>query len=161
MCPSADRTSSILNNSATFLMTNMIPQAPNNNQGPWAKLEDYGRSLVNSGYELYIIGGPYGQGGKSAKGTFSILASGVVVPSYTWKIIVVIPNGNNDLSRISNTTRVIAVWMPNNNDTCPMSSLWTSYRVSVDYIESQTGYDFLSNVSSTIQDVIEASVDNQ
>ncbi len=160
MCPSADRTSSIPNNSATFLMTNMIPQAPNNNQGPWMKLEDYGRTLVNSGNELYIICGPYGQGGKSAKGTFSILASGVTVPSYTWKIILVIPNENGDLNRISSTTRVIAVWMPNNNDTCPLGSLWTSYRVSVDYIESQTGYDFLSNVSTTIQDVIEAKVDN-
>lgn len=161
MCPSADRTSSIPNNSATFLMTNMIPQAPNNNQGPWMKLEDYCRSLVGNGNELYIICGPYGQGGRSDNGTFSTLGSGVVVPSYTWKIIVVIPNGNSDLSRISASTRVIAVWMPNDNIACPRASAWTSYRVSVDYIESQTGYDFLSNVSSTIQDVIEANVDNQ
>jgi len=164
MCPSADRTSSISNNSATFLMTNMIPQAPNNNQGPWMKLEDYARSLVSSGgSELYIISGPYGQGGASSANGGAIvtkLASGVVVPSYTWKIIVVIPNGNDDLNRISSSTRVIAVWMPNNNSTCPMASLWTSYRVSVDYIESQTGYDFLTNVSTTIQDVIEAKVDN-
>ncbi len=160
MCPSADRTSSIPNNSATFLMTNMIPQAPNNNQGPWMYLEDYCRSLVNSGNELFIICGPYGQGGRSDKGTFTILSSGVVVPSYTWKIIVVIPNGSNDLSRISNSTRVIAVWMPNDNVACPKASLWTSYRKSVDYIESQTGYDFLTNVSTTIQDVIEAKVDN-
>src|SRR5687768_6559602 len=40
-CPSADRTYSITDNSATFLMTNMIPQAPTNNQQTWAKLEDY------------------------------------------------------------------------------------------------------------------------
>jgi endonuclease G len=142
----------------------MIPQAPNNNQGPWMKLEDYARSLVNGNNELYIISGPYGQGGASSANGGAIvtkLASGVVVPSYTWKIIVVIPNGNGDLNRISSTTRVIAVWMPNNNSTCPMASLWTSYRVSVDYIESQTGYDFLSNVSTTIQNVIEANVDNQ
>ena len=30
-CPSADRTASAVDNSATFLMDNMIPQAPNNN----------------------------------------------------------------------------------------------------------------------------------
>lgn len=35
--PSGDRTSSVDANSATFLMTNMIPQAPQNNQGPWEK----------------------------------------------------------------------------------------------------------------------------
>lgn len=30
-CPSADRTGSAADNSATFLMSNMMPQAPNNN----------------------------------------------------------------------------------------------------------------------------------
>lgn len=34
-CPSGDRTSSYEANSSTFLMTNIIPQAPNLNQGPW------------------------------------------------------------------------------------------------------------------------------
>jgi endonuclease G, mitochondrial len=32
MCPSGDRTNSVATNSATFLMTNMIPQAPTNNR---------------------------------------------------------------------------------------------------------------------------------
>jgi endonuclease G, mitochondrial len=158
MCPSADRTTSTENNSATFLMTNMIPQAPNNNQKTWANLENYCRTLVNAGDELYIICGPYGEGGTSAIGTFSKLGSGVTVPSQTWKIVVVLSNGDNDLSRITTSTRVIAVWMPNAQS---ISSTWTSYRVSVDYIESQTGYDFLSNVPTSIQDVIEANVDNQ
>jgi endonuclease G len=54
-CPSADRTSTVAANSATFLMTNMIPQAPNNNQQTWANLENYTRKLVNSGYETYVI----------------------------------------------------------------------------------------------------------
>src|SRR5690606_11073451 len=40
-CPSADRTSSYAANAATFLMTNMIPQAPANNGGPWASLESH------------------------------------------------------------------------------------------------------------------------
>ncbi len=158
MCPSADRTSSTSNNSATFLMTNMIPQAPNNNQQTWANLENYCRSLIDNGNELYIIGGPYGEGGTSAKGTFTVLSSGVTVPSKTWKIIVVLPNGNNDLSRITTSTRVIAVVMPN-TQACSSYS-WTYYKVSVDSIESLTGYNFLSNVPSEIQNVIEARVDN-
>lgn len=158
MCPSADRTSTVEDNSATFLMTNMIPQAPNNNQQTWANLENYCRSLVDGGNELYIIGGPYGQGGTSAKGTFSVLASGVVVPSQTWKIILVLPNGDNDLSRITTTTRVIAVVMPN-TQACSANP-WTYYRVSVDSLETLTGYNFLSNVPTDIQNVIEANVDN-
>ena len=43
MTPNADRDkeTSIPINQATFLMSNMVAQAPDNNQGPWADLENY------------------------------------------------------------------------------------------------------------------------
>ena len=67
---------------------------------------------------------------------------------------IVLPEGDDDLARVTTATRVIAVDMPNmqgirNND-------WRQYRTSVDSIEAFTGYNFLSNVSTTIQSVIEA-----
>ncbi|HPN22214.1 MAG TPA: DNA/RNA non-specific endonuclease, partial [Tenuifilaceae bacterium] len=62
------------------------------------------------------------------------------------------------LSRISTNTRVIAVVMPN-TQACSANA-WTYYKVSVDSIESLTGYNFLSNVPTEIQNVIEARVDN-
>jgi endonuclease G len=158
MCPSADRTSSTANNSATFLMTNMIPQAPNNNQITWENLETYGRTLVSSGNELYIISGGYGTGGTGSNGYLTTVGNGVVVPAKTWKIIVVLPSGNNDISRITTQTRVIAVLMPN-DQTCN-SKPWGNYRVSVDSIEALTGYDFLSSVPASIQNTIEAGTDN-
>lgn len=152
MTPSGDRTASSADNYATFYMTNIIPQAPDNNQGPWNALEEYCRSLANSGNELYII-----SGGAGSKGT---IASGKVrIPNSTWKVIVVLPQGSSDLSRVSTSTRVIAVNMPNQQGIRSVS--WKSYRVSVDQIESLTGYNFLSNVSSSIQSVIEARVDTQ
>ncbi len=159
MCPSADRTGSVADNSATFLMTNMIPQSPNNNQITWANLENYCRTLINQGNELYIISGPWGQGGTGSSGyKTTISTKGIVVPSYTWKIIVVLPVGSDDVTRISTTTRVIAVWMPNNQTVNSQS--WGYYRTTVDYIESQTGYNFITNVSTTIQSTIESKVDN-
>jgi endonuclease G len=36
-CPSADRTNAVENNSATFLMTNMMQQAANNKSGLWGE----------------------------------------------------------------------------------------------------------------------------
>ena len=36
---------------------------------------------------------------------------------------------------------------------------WDYYRVSVSSLESITGFNFLSNVSSSVQSVIEASAD--
>jgi endonuclease G len=44
--PSADRTNTEGDNSATFLMTNMVPQAPYHNRELWENLERYCRSLV-------------------------------------------------------------------------------------------------------------------
>lgn len=158
MCPSADRTSTVADNSATFLMTNMIPQAPNNNQVTWANLENYCRTLVDAGNELYTISGGYGQGGTGSNGYLTTVGSGTWVPNKTWKVIVVLPIGTNDASRVTSSTRVIAVVMPN-DQTCN-SQAWGYYRVSVDAIESLTGYDFLSQVPASIQSVVEAKVDN-
>jgi endonuclease G len=158
MCPSGDRTSSTTDNSATFLMTNMIPQAPNNNQFAWADLENYCRSLMASGNELYIICGGYGQGGTGKNGYKTTVGNGTWIPNKTWKVIVILPVGSNDAARVTTSTRVIAVLMPN-DQTCN-SKPWQDYRVSVDHIESLTGYDFLSNVSANIQADIEARVDN-
>jgi endonuclease G len=151
MCPSADRTSSVANNSATFLMTNMIPQLPANNQGPWASMENYLRTLATAGNELYVISGGYGV-------QFYIANGHVAVPSQTWKVVIVLPGGTNDVSRVTTSTRTIAVLMPNSGS---INSDWRAYRVSVDQIEGLTGYDFFSNVPTAIQSPIEAVVDNQ
>lgn len=160
-CPSADRTNTVANNSATFLMTNMMPQAPDNNQGPWEALESYCRSLLGQGNELYIITGGIGTGGSGSNGgvTSTIAAGRVRVPAQTWKVIMVIANGTNDVTRVTTSTRVIAVVMPNIQGIKSMD--WHRYRVSVDQIESMTGYNFFNLVSSSIQSSIEARVDNQ
>ena len=47
--------------------------------------------------------------------------------------------------------------MPNTQSV--IDHTWGYYRTSVNAIEAATGYDFLSNVPSSIQTVIEASVD--
>lgn len=158
ICPAADRDYNDTEIKQTMLMTNMMPQAPYNNQQPWRLLEEYGRKLAESGYELYIIAGPYGKGGTGSNGgvTSTIASGNVTVPSYTWKILVILPNGSNDISRITSSTRVIALWMPNNQS---VSTAWGNYRTTVDYIESQTGFDFLSNVPASIQTAIESKVD--
>jgi endonuclease G, mitochondrial len=157
-CPSADRTLTVAANSSTFLMSNMIPQAPQNNQQTWNNMESYIRSLVTAGNEVYVIMGSYGIGGTGSNGTYNTIDNGrITVPNRIWKVVVVIPNGNNDLSRVTTSTRVIAVNTPNINT---VSSDWKIYRTSVDAIESATGYNLLSNVPLSVQSAIEAVVDN-
>jgi len=67
-----------------------------------------------------------------------------------------LPNGSGDVSRVTTSTRLIAVVMPNQNG---ISSNWRDFRVSVDYVESLTGHDFFSNVSDSIESVIESTID--
>ena len=158
-CPSADRTSSIPDNSATFLMTNFMPQAPDNNQGPWEQLESYSRTLVNAGNELYVIMGGAGIGGTGSNGgvTMTVANGHVTVPAYTWKVIIVLPVGDNDVSRVGKTTRTIAVIMPNTQGI--RSNDWRTYRVSVDVVEILTGLNFFSNVPILTQSFIEKRAD--
>lgn len=154
MCPSADRTNTQHDNSITFLMTNMIPQAPNNNQGPWAALEMYCRDIVKQGKELYIYCGGHGAQG--------FLDSGrVQIPERTWKTILILDSGENDVLRVTSSTRTIAVIMPNNNEQIGKNDDWRSFRVSVDSVESLTGYDLFSHLPLSIQSIIEAVTDHQ
>jgi len=78
------------------------------------------------------------------------------VPINCWKVLVVLPVGTSDVSRIMSSTRVIAVNMPNTNS---ISTAWGGYRTTVNAIESATGYNLLSAVSNTIQSSIESKVD--
>jgi endonuclease G len=153
MCPSGDRTNSVPNNSATFLMTNFVPQLSANNQGPWNEFENYCRSLANSGNELYIITGPAGNAGTIANGR-------VVVPQVTWKVVLIIANGSDDLNRITKGTRAFGIVVPNQpplNQNTP----WRNFRVTVDAVESLTGYNFFSLVPKMTQEIIERRHDVQ
>jgi endonuclease G len=158
MTPNADRdnAASIPLNQETFLMSNMVPQAPNNNQGPWADFENFLRTLLTTN-EVYVIAGPAGVGGAGDNGPANTIADGhVTVPAFTWKVALVLPAGDNDVSRVSAATRTIAVIMPNQNS---INSDWHTYLTTVDAVEDLTGYDFFANVPDAVENSIEAGVD--
>jgi len=162
MCPSADRTSSVADNSATFLMPNFVPQAPNNNQGPWEDLESYLRTLVQAGNELYIVSGPLGIGGSgSAGGVTTTIANGhVLVPAYTWKVVIVLPKGTDDLNRVGKGTRAFGVIMPN-TQSIGLNTPWRNFRVTVKEVERATHYNFFNLVPINTQQLIESRHDIQ
>lgn len=152
MCPSGDRTRSIPDNSATFLMTNFVPQLGANNQGPWNDFENYCRTLAAQGNELYIITGGQGNIG-------TIAAGQVVVPKVTWKVVIVLPNGSNDVQRVNKATRAFGIIVPNQAPI--VSNQWETYRVTVDKVEALTGYNFFSAVRKNTQELIERRRDTQ
>jgi len=157
--PSGDRTCSTPDNSATFLMTNMMPQAANNNQGPWEELETYARTLASQGNELYQFTGGTGQGGTGLNGFAATIAGGrVVVPAFTWKVILVLPVGTNDVDRISKNTQTIAVIMPN-QQSIGINTPWRNFRTSVKAVEALTGLTFFSDVRPQVRVLIKHRID--
>ncbi|MBK8810491.1 MAG: DNA/RNA non-specific endonuclease [Acidobacteria bacterium] len=153
MCPSGDRTRSIPDNSATFLMTNFVPQLPANNQGPWNDFENYCRTVADQGNELYIFSGGQGNAG-------TIAAGRIVVPQVTWKVVLIIPNGTNDLQRVNKATRTIAIVVPN-QPPVTASTPWRQFRTTVKAVEALTGHNFFSNVPKNTQEIIERRRDTQ
>jgi hypothetical protein len=156
--PSADRNEvgSIPLNQATFLMTNMIPQAPDNNQQTWNFMEMDLRNIATTGNELYIVAGGAGTGGSGDNGPAATIAGGkITVPAFTWKVALVLPQGNDDINRVDCSTRTIAVIVPNTNGTNPD---WEQYLTTVDAVEALTGYDFFENLPDQYERCVEAGI---
>ncbi len=160
MTPNADRDNEnrIPINQETYLMTNMIPQSPDNNQGPWAAFENELRTILatNGEQEAYVISGPAGVGGSGSNGgTTNTIANGnITVPAYTWKVVLVLPKGEDDLARATCAARTIAILMPNVQGI--RNNSWQNYLTTVDAIEALTGYNFFSNLPEAVQNCLEA-----
>jgi len=157
MCPSADRTDTVADNDMVFLMSNIIVQDSKNNQGIWATLENYCRSLIST-QELLITCGPYNFGSTYAG------ASQVYIASNIFKIVVCAPLGSGSaLDRITNadpsTIRVIAIETPNDDSVSGKS--WTNYITSVKQVQQDTGYNFFSALPNNLAWVLRSKVDGQ
>ena len=151
--PSGDRTRSAVDNSATFLMTNILPQLAANNQGPWEDFESYCRTLANQGNEIYIVSGGAGVAGTIAGGK-------IVVPQVTWKVVLILPNGSNDLERVNKGTRAIAIIVPN-QPPVNINATWREFRVPIRAVEVLTGYNFFTNVPINTRQLIKRRIDRQ
>jgi hypothetical protein len=99
IAPSADRTRNEADNSATFLMSNMMPQVPEVNRGVWGDLEEYCRELVQQGKELYILAGSMERNGSIGR------KEKIAVPAKNWKVIVVLNRQGLGMQGITSNTQ--------------------------------------------------------
>ena len=83
---------------------------------------------MSQGNELYVICGSYGSGGTGVNGYATTIAGGkIAVPARCWKVVVVLPEGSSDASRVTTSTRIIAIDTPN---TTSISPSWGTYRTT-------------------------------
>jgi DNA/RNA endonuclease G (NUC1) len=146
---SFDRTSGSLDNARTYLFDNIVPQAADLNQGPWAAFESFlGEEARTNNREIYIVTGVAGnQGTLKNEGR-------VVIPTSTWKVAVLMPR---DLGLESihdyRDLEVIAVNMPNEPGVRNVD--WATYITTVDAVEALSGYDLLALLPDEVEGPIE------
>ncbi|MBT8496384.1 MAG: DNA/RNA non-specific endonuclease [Deltaproteobacteria bacterium] len=150
---SGERSASRRANRKTFVFTNIIPQAEKNNGGPWNHLEHHYRDLASAGHEVYVMAG-----GVYSNNPQRIGKNGVAVPDATWKVVVVLKKGQK-LTDIDESTRVISVIIPNENQTVRVKDSFAKYQVPAKAIEAITGHKFFSALPGEIRQKLITKVD--
>ena len=149
---SFDRTSASLDNARTFYFTNIVRQAADLNQGPWAAMEnDLGDLARFSNREVYIIAGVAGsKGSVKNEGT-------ITIPASVWKVALVVPrdHGLADIDSYDDV-ELIAVIMPNDPGIIHVD--WTTYGTTVNAIEALSGYDLLALLPDDIEATLETGI---
>lgn len=134
MCPSKDRSSTREDNDATFLTSNVIPQAPACNEHTWAAFEEHCRKLANEGNILHIVCGPAGTRGEGKNGYANRIAGKINVPAFVWKVVIVLPK---DQAKPSKNTVTIAAIVPNAQH---VGKDWNVYRCTIAHAEEVSGW---------------------
>jgi DNA/RNA endonuclease G (NUC1) len=148
---SFDRTSGSLDNAFTFYFSNIVPQASDLNQGPWANMENFLGDLARfSNKEVYIIAGVAGN-----KGTLKNEGK-IVIPEYTWKVALVLPR-DQGLANVDSydDVQVYAAVMPNNPGVRNVD--WHTYLTTVDSVEALSGYDLLALLPDPVEIAVESN----
>lgn len=142
--PNADRNAVPEMQAQTYYSTNMTPQIQNGfNGGIWAKLEDAVRDQIPAGDTLYIV-----TGASFRKINENLAAKQIVnkndgkklpVPNYYWKAVLKVKRSGSAIT----DAMTIGFWLPHDD---LKNHTYAEYAVSVDQIESWTGFDFFVNL---------------
>ena len=147
---SFDRTSASLDNAFTFYFTNIVPQAADLNQGPWAIMENFLGDLARlQNKEVYIVTGVAGNAG-------TVKNEGkIIIPAATWKVAVVMPR-DQGLANIDDLSdlEVIAAVMPNQPGIRNVN--WETFKTTVDAVEALSGYNLLALLRDDIEIAVES-----
>lgn len=127
---------------SSFVLSNMIPQIPYNNQnGSWRRLEDLEYKNIQASGSLIIVSGPVFLNSNTLK----IGEGKVCVPDAVFKVLF---DPQND-------GEAIGFIIPNNIESKDIET----YAIPVRRVEEITGLDFFSELPDEIEDAIELKID--
>ena len=167
--PDADRSNSS-DKAQTYILTNQTPQLQNSfNGGIWQNLEKAARQFVvtkegntyyNSSFTttdvLYIVTGPCYQKKTGNETVYTVsgnnVPSTVPVPNYYWKAFLKVKKSGNTIT----SAMAIGFWFPH-QEISGQSYSSSSYVVSVDQIETWTGFDLFANLPDNVESGAESN----
>ena len=140
----------------TYYMTNITPQLQNGfNGGVWNNLESAVQNLTSSCDTVYVVTGAAFR--KKTDGTESITtivntrdSKTLPVPNYYWKALLKVTWSGDTVTAAS----AIGFWLPHQD---LKDANYADYAVSVDQIETWTGFDLFANLPSSLQTTAEAN----
>ena len=125
----------------TFLTSNVAPQRPSLNRGPWREIEHRIADLWTAKYgEIWVVVGCV-PGDEEDR-----LPSGVDAPKAFWQVIA---------AQTADGVRALAVYMPKN---IPYSAFPVHNIVTIDELERLTGLDFFPDMPKFLQNPLEADL---
>lgn len=159
-CPNGSRKSDGTMNYQTYYATNQTPQLQNKFNGSiWSALENAVRGLVSSASDtVYVVTGPaYHKAGGSESVTYLSGKAGanpasLAVPNYYWKAILKVKRSGGTIT----DAMAIGFWFDHKNYS---DSNYSACAVSVNQIETWTGFDLFANLPVALQDTAEANDD--
>ncbi len=123
----------------TFYMSNVAPQRPGLNRGPWREVEHRIAELWTAKYgEIWVVVGCVPGDER--------LPSGVDAPAAFWQVIV---------AQDGDGVRALAVYMP---QSIPYSAFPVHNIVTIDELERRTGLDFFPDLPGFIEKPLEADL---
>jgi endonuclease G len=120
--PAADSRSCIEHMDDCRLISNITPQCPELNVGPWFDLEKYVRACARHSGPVYVCTGP-------SLSYIDTTESGIIVPEFYWKALLI----NED------NPKVFGFIIPNSINS--KSIHFSSYLISIDELESIINVD--------------------
>jgi len=142
--PNADRNGVDEMMAETYYMTNLTPQLQNGfNGGIWSSLEGAVRGLTSSCDTVYVVTGAAfrKKGGSETVNTIVNTRDSktVAVPNYYWKVLLKVKRSGDGITDAS----AVGFWLEHREY---ISDSYTNYAVSVDQIETWTGFDFFPEI---------------
>lgn len=125
--------------SETFFLSNMAPQVAGFNRGVWNRIEKLTRKWAKAYNGVFVITGAVLEKG------LPVIGRGVSIPRYFYKIV---------FDNHTKSPRMIAFLIENKSSRSHLKE----FVVNVDEVERITGIDFFHEMSQTIQNKLESTV---